>query len=77
MLTVNQPNFDLGNIRNMNQSSIYVDCPSACTYTNKGAKRVKVNTFGGDMVRVGLAVCGLANGKKLKPMVNLLSINNY
>ena len=41
MLTVNQPNYDLGNIGNMDESSIYVDCPSACTYTNKGAKRAR------------------------------------
>ena len=62
ILSVNQENFDLGSIGNMDESSIYIDCPSACTYTFKGSKRVKVDTHGGDMVRVGLAVCGLANG---------------
>ena len=72
MLTVNQENFDLGSIGNMDESSIYIDCPSACTYTIKGSKRVKVNTHGGDMVRVGLAVCALGNGKKLKPMVMII-----
>ena len=32
MLAVSQPSFDLGNIGNMDESSIYVDCPSAYTY---------------------------------------------
>ena len=56
----------------MDESSIFIYCPSACTYTLKGSKRVKVNTHGGDMVRLGLVFCGLANGEKLKPMVMII-----
>ena len=45
MLSFNQENFDLESILNMDESSIYIDCPSACTYTFKGSKRVKVDTY--------------------------------
>ena len=66
MLAANQPNFDLGNIGYMDESSIYVDCPSAYTYTLKNAKLVKIETRGGEMVRFGLAVCGLGNRKIIR-----------
>ena len=65
MLAANQPNFDLGNLGNMDKSSIYVDCLLSLIHKlKKGAKWVKIDTHGGKMVRVGLAVCGLGNEKR-------------
>ncbi|RNA25884.1 hypothetical protein BpHYR1_035486 [Brachionus plicatilis] len=36
---------------NMDETFIYLDCPFRYTFTDKGAKRVKVDTNGAEMVR--------------------------
>ena len=50
----------------MDQSSIYLDCPTSYYFSPKGVKRVKVNTYGGEKARIGLAACALADGTKCK-----------
>ena len=57
----------------MDQSSIYLDCPSSYCYSPKGAKRVKVNTYGGEKVRIGLAACALGDGTPCRLYVNKFS----
>ncbi|RNA01384.1 pogo transposable element with KRAB domain isoform X2, partial [Brachionus plicatilis] len=48
----------------MDETSIYLDCPSRYTFTDKGAKRVKVDTKGAEMVRISAAFTASACGNK-------------
>lgn len=49
---------------NMDETSIYLDCPSHYTYTHKGARRVKIETHGGEMTRMSAAFSAAADGTK-------------
>ena len=49
----------------MDESSIYLDCPSKCTYATRGSRRVKVDTHGGEMTRMAAAFTAAADGTKL------------
>ena len=55
-------NYELVHIRNMDETPVWFDMPSARTVNEKGAKTVLVNTTGHEKSR-------LADGTKLKPMV--------
>jgi len=49
----------------MDETAIYLDCPTNYTYTNIGVKRVKASTAGGERTRVSAAFTAAANGHKL------------
>ncbi|CAF1083963.1 unnamed protein product [Brachionus calyciflorus] len=49
----------------MDETSIYLDCPSKYSYATKGDKRVKVDTHGGEMVRMSACFAANAFGEKL------------
>ncbi|RNA01128.1 pogo transposable element with KRAB domain-like, partial [Brachionus plicatilis] len=65
---------------NMDETSIYLDCPSRYTFADRGAKRVKVDTNGGEMVRISAAFTASACGLKL-PILLILprckELENY
>lgn len=54
-----------GQILNMDESCIYLDCPSNYTYAKVGVKRVKSSTAGGERTRLSSAFTAAANGHKL------------
>lgn len=56
-------------IWNMDETSIYLDCPSKYTYAKQGSKRVKIDTHGGEMVRMSAAFTASADGIKLPILV--------
>ena len=49
----------------MDETSIYLDCPSNYTYAAKGTRRVKASTAGGERTRLSAAFTAAANGHKL------------
>jgi len=53
----------------MDESSIYLDAPSAYTYDVKGTKRVKANTTGNEKTRLSAAFSAAADGVKLPVFV--------
>ena len=53
----------------MDQSSIYLDCPSSYCYSPKGAKRVKGATSGNERTRISAAFT--AFGEKKLPILNI------
>ena len=55
--------FDTKKILNMDETSIYLDCPSRYTYASKGSKRVKIDTNGAELVRIS-AIYSSADGEK-------------
>ena len=57
-------NFDRSKIYNMDETSIYLDCPSKYSYATKGEKRIKVDTHGGEMVRMSACFSANAFGEK-------------
>ncbi|CAF1075178.1 unnamed protein product [Brachionus calyciflorus] len=57
-------NFNRSKIFNMDETSIYLDCPSRYTYENKGAKRVKIDTNGAELVRISAIYTASADGEK-------------
>ena len=48
----------------MDETSIYLECPSNYSYAQKGSKRVKVDTNGGELVRMSAAFTAAADGTK-------------
>jgi hypothetical protein len=58
-------NFNRKKIFNMDETSIYLDCPSRYTYATKGSKRVKIDTNGAELVRISAIYTGSSDGEKL------------
>ena len=48
-------NWNRSKIYNIDETSIYLDCPSRYTFADKGAKRVKIDTNGAEMVPMAAA----------------------
>lgn len=53
----------------MDETSIYLDCPSKYTYERKGTKRIKIDTHGGEMARMSAAFTAAADGTKLPILI--------
>ena len=49
----------------MDETSIYLDCPSNYTIALKGTRRVKASTAGGERTRLSSAFTAASNGNKL------------
>ncbi|CAF1148323.1 unnamed protein product, partial [Brachionus calyciflorus] len=49
----------------MDETTIYLDCPSRYTYENRGVKRVKIDTNGAELVRISAIYTASADGEKL------------
>ncbi|CAF0989402.1 unnamed protein product [Brachionus calyciflorus] len=62
-------NFNIDTIVNMDETSIYLDCPSSYTYDEKGVKRVKASTNGAEKVRISAIFNGIASGQKINKFV--------
>ena len=62
-------NYDLVHIRNMDETPVWFDMPSAKTVNSKGQKTVLVNTTGHEKSRFTVVLTCLADGTHLKPMV--------
>ncbi len=60
-----------GQLLNMDETAIYLDCPTNYTYAHIGIKRVKASTAGGERTRVSAAFTAAANGHKL-PMFAII-----
>ncbi|CAF1130576.1 unnamed protein product, partial [Brachionus calyciflorus] len=58
-------NRDRTKIFNMDETSIYLDCPSRYTYATKRSKRIRVETNGAELVRISAVFTGFAAGEKL------------
>lgn len=62
--------FTLGQILNMDESCIYLDCPSNYTYSPIGVRRVKASTAGGERTRLSSSFTAAANGQKIANFFN-------
>ena len=60
----------------MDESAIYLDSPSNYTYSQKGVRRVKASTAGGERTRLSSAFTAAANGHKLPIYTIIPRINN-
>ena len=63
-------NYELVNIGNMDETPVWFDIPSARTVTTQGEKMVAITTSGHEKSRFTVVLSCLADGTKLKPMVN-------
>lgn len=61
-------------IWNMDETSIYLDCPARYTYAKQGSKRVKIDTHGGEMTRMSAAFTAAADGTKLPIFVRFFIV---
>ena len=61
--------FDLSNVANMDQTSIYLAAPETKTYTSIRDKRVAATTTGQTQTRVSVAFAATAAGDKFKPII--------
>ena len=57
--------FDRSKIFNMDETTIYLDCPSRYTYEKRGVKRVKIDTNGAEFLRISAIYTASADGEKL------------
>ncbi len=49
----------------MDETCIYLDCPSNYTYSERGVRRVKASTAGGERTRLSSVFTAAATGQKL------------
>ncbi|XP_054167207.1 uncharacterized protein LOC128964604 [Oppia nitens] len=60
---------NIGVIYNADEIPMYIDIPGNYTFTEKGAKTVKVKTTGHEKTRYTLILCADNTGRKLKPAI--------
>lgn len=65
MENLNTYSYSAGQILNMDETCIYLDCPSNYTYSLRGVRRVKASTAGGERTRLSSTFTAAANGQKL------------
>lgn len=75
MFNFNGAGRNLNKVFNMDESAIYLDCPRKYTFEEKGRRRVKINTHGGELARMSAAFTAAADGTKLPILVNKFYFN--